>query len=686
MEVTVMDLQFGQKNNMRLKLKKTGEILDVADSFANANPDLFDTTQEQQAQQNVLPAVKTGSQMLDNTLNTKPQTITGYTLQQHIQALNAARKAGDKAAEADITDNYDRELEYQKNLASGSFDTPETKVKKEAQKKEIQSSEAQNVKNRNASKAAQDFLSVYDSVKDNPNSNEAKKKLAMAAAKYNAAVGFGEGGKTLSANEIGILAPTLISTERQREQNIIEKALGTQPDLTTGYLKESPAEAAQKMKYALQLTDKSAYEKYKEVGGKTKARTGNEVLDSIVNSEAGKYIGDTLKNAPGNVKDIINSALGLPASYIEWSKNEMKQGRAPIPQAFVGEMGINYVKSLNKDIGEPLQGGDILGRAAENFKERPVSTVLDVLPFLSKLKKPPVASEAGDVAEVAKSVTPPEPPGGGTKIPKFIQNIVEDIKGRRATSIAAPDPLDVTRSEKLMGEALKMTKSFTKRNLAKELESFVPKANEAIDAFVKANDKAIGLQPIEEISYAIKERLLKSSAGQAHPELVDKVVNQIEKDLTQGNVGKGVKPGTTLGKINQVRKTNNSSLRSWFENDKPTASATDNINALKWEASDELKNFLSDVDNTGDLKKLIYQEHVALETSPKLAKQVLNKRIDTTFWQAAYDKLFRGPISAVTEPIRIQSARMLQGKPSNYLQSILDQAKSIESGSSAQLK
>ena len=37
--------------------------------------------------------------------------------------------AGDTAAVKSITDNYDRELEYQKDLSSGVLDTPEQKIK-----------------------------------------------------------------------------------------------------------------------------------------------------------------------------------------------------------------------------------------------------------------------------------------------------------------------------------------------------------------------------------------------------------------------------------------------------------------------------------------------------------------------------------------------------------------------------
>lgn len=46
---------------------------------------------------------------------TQSTYITGYSPQEHLQALQQARAAGDKNAEADIMDNYTKEYQYQKD-------------------------------------------------------------------------------------------------------------------------------------------------------------------------------------------------------------------------------------------------------------------------------------------------------------------------------------------------------------------------------------------------------------------------------------------------------------------------------------------------------------------------------------------------------------------------------------------
>ena len=275
----------------------------------------------------------------------------------------------------------------------------------EEEKKILSNKVAQEDKNKKVSEAAQNYLDTYTQLasKGDLTSDEAKRQLSFAAGKYNTIAGFGEGGKVLSAAELGILAPTLIKTERQRGQNIIEKMSGAQPEMTKGLLQEAPETAAKKMVLALQATNPDLASKYQNLPI-SETPTGN-----------------ALTNAPGNVKNIINSILGLPGNIVEQA-NQMEQGPGGVnsqggydplqrllqtaKMTIAPEVG--YVQNLNKDIGQPLQGGDILGRAGENFNQRPISTILDLLPFLSagksallnKISKAPEATSTEALGEV----------------------------------------------------------------------------------------------------------------------------------------------------------------------------------------------------------------------------------------------------------------------------------------------
>ena len=77
---------------MRVIYKPTGQLGDIPDN--KFDPNLFSTPSAQ-------------------TNNTQTQTITGHTLQEITQALQQARAARDKAAIKSITDDYDREFQYQ---------------------------------------------------------------------------------------------------------------------------------------------------------------------------------------------------------------------------------------------------------------------------------------------------------------------------------------------------------------------------------------------------------------------------------------------------------------------------------------------------------------------------------------------------------------------------------------------
>jgi hypothetical protein len=115
-------------------------------------------------------------------------------------------------------------------------------------------------------------------------------------------------------------------------------------------------------------------------------------------------IGNTISNIPKDAGNVLNGILNIPATVAKNTTVNMNPLNGnplqPLGINVNPQLGVdaiqNYAGNLNKDLGQPMQGGDILGRAGQNFQDRPVSTVLDVLPFLGA--KNAMAAKAGDAA------------------------------------------------------------------------------------------------------------------------------------------------------------------------------------------------------------------------------------------------------------------------------------------------
>jgi hypothetical protein len=337
---------------------------------------------------------------------------------------------------------FETELKSFKNVGG------DTKLLDPTEQSKVQSDQvALQNKNSKVSKAAQDYLEVYNTLKSKGDltSDKAKQELAFAAGKYNTIAGFGEGGKVLSAAELGILAPTLIKTERQRGQNLIEKWTGLQPEMTLGRLQESPETAAQKMVLALQNTNPDLAKQYE---GLTKE------LSTPTQS------GNALQNAPGDVKNIINGMLGLPGQMFQQAQ-QMEQGPGGINSSggydplqrilqsakMTVAPEVGYVQNLNKDIGQPLQGGDVLGRAGQNFNQRPVSTILDLLPFLT-------AGRGKTPVETPSEVAPLESVNPVQNLTRQVTDVISGGGSKEYIARAAKNPNALPQNQVLLEEGI----------------------------------------------------------------------------------------------------------------------------------------------------------------------------------------------------------------------------------------
>lgn len=504
-------------------------------------------------------------------------------------------------------------------------------------------------------------------------------RLKVLASKQASDLGFGVGGKVLSEGEKALLQPQMINFANSKTvsrgswpQRFWGGLTGAPiPEVTKNeeVLKDSPQEIANKMQSIISSfgndEDKKKYLK----------AMGIKDPEQVIRQTAPQYtVGGFAGNVVNNARDVANGVLNIPKNVIDYEKGQMSKAASGNINAMnpltgqlpdlVMNLGKGAVKMANDTLGDPLKGGDVVGRAAIHAYNRPIDTAMTVIPMvkgIQSLTKPNISNQLPSIDESAA-------PKGG---------IINDIKGRAATSIGVVDPQSVVKSEAMLKEALQMTKSLTKRGMAKDLENFTPVAGKAIDNYLNIKDQQMGVQPLEPIKDTLREKLEQTSAGQANPELVNQVLKDLDKrastEALSGDLQKisNSNFGTTNTALNEMRKTWNGSLSKWFKNGQPEASLTDNLNSLKWEASNTLKDILGESDSTGQLKDLIHQQHVALATSPVLSKLALTVPVSHSVWQQAYNTI-HGLLNGVGEPIKISVARLMQGKGTNPLNAIQD--------------
>jgi hypothetical protein len=113
-----------------------------------------------------------------------------------------------------------------------------------------------------------------------------------------------------------------------------------------------------------------------------------------------------LNNAGGDLKNIANGLLGIPAGYVQAALHGEDPRRHTGKLAMAGLKGA--VQEYNDALGHPLEGGDIVGRIGQHAFEHPVNTALDVVPFagaaMKGLRGAGAASMAGQAGEEMAAV------------------------------------------------------------------------------------------------------------------------------------------------------------------------------------------------------------------------------------------------------------------------------------------
>lgn len=430
-----------------------------------------------------------------------------------------------------------------------------------------------------------------------------------AASDFNSNIAFGEGGKQVTANERAMLSGKLIN-QNTNNPNILQKVggfiTGSMPNPTTT-VNDSPeqikAKAIAAIKAANPNADVSKYE----------AMTPEQVQKS---PGIMQWLGETAANVPKNAGDIGTSLLNLPKHVVD---TYMNGGNA---NDLLTEMATGTVKNLadtvgisaKKDPNSIIPSLEFSPQAAlQHLHDKPVDTALNILPLVGGAKALMGADAVGEAGVAAEGADAARNMNG--------------ITGRAATGIAVPDPESVVRSQELMGKAAQMTRSTTPRAMAVELEQLKPKLNEAIGKYADKLDSVVGPQPMEDVKSIIETKLADSLVGQAAPELIKKVITDLQTKMKSGYMpdgqgGDGLE-ATNFAAMNKARQNMNSGLDSWFNGGREVNSPSGQIASLRWEASKALKDIMSEADTTGYFKKAIDMQHTAIETIPAISKKVL---------------------------------------------------------------
>ena len=125
----------------------------------------------------------------------------------------------------------------------------------------------------------------------------------------------------------------------------------------------------------------------------------------------GIQLSDIPGNAAQDVKEIFNGLLNTPNVLVEnFNEVQAKTGRIPtqfeVAFNLAKKLGVSTIQEYNELLGRPLEGGDIAGRAIERATKKPVTTVLDIIPFtkLGKMGKGSAATKGNALTSAGEAI------------------------------------------------------------------------------------------------------------------------------------------------------------------------------------------------------------------------------------------------------------------------------------------
>jgi len=315
-----------------------------------------------------------------------------------------------------------------------------------------------------------------------------------------------------------------------------------------------------------------------------------------------------IQAALNDSKDIVNGILGLPKTTLDYIQAEAQKGHFVTPMDLVTkglwEFGKGSVLEANQLLGEPLKGGDIAGRAWERIKNKPVTTLLDILAIkggISSLKKPGISKTLKEL--------PKEP---------------TSLQKSAARGIVNIDPRDIVRSEAVAKDVAQMTKSISNTGIARELKAKVGQLAKEVDDFSNQADSAVGQMSHQAVLDRIMSAVNETDVAKTNPKLVTLIKRELNTQLnsgvitTEGAISDVV--STKPSAINKTRRLFNSEISdNWFANRKQLVTDTDKLSSLRWKASEAMRDILGELDQSGQLKESLRLQSSAIEAYPQMS-------------------------------------------------------------------
>lgn len=251
---------------------------------------------------------------------------------------------------------------------------------------------------------------------------------------------------------------------------------------------------------------------------------------------------------------------------------------------------------------------DSLGKKIGSTKS--TMSVDEIADSLKKGAGESVTPKLGETAEPMTAVQKAQ-----MKVGKKAKNILKGEAGKTAGTLLVPDKKSISNSEKLAQQYIKMTESNTVYGMAKEMPEIVNTSGNYIDDAVKNWDKSHAALDAMDIQNQIRNQLIKTSEGMANPANVDKVVDEISNQFGNGQYA-------TLTQTNNARKYLNKSIsRNWFSQGMPVDTNTNEINSLKFTASQILKDLIIDTPDAAKIGDAVELQHLALSAEPLLSNK-----------------------------------------------------------------
>jgi len=445
---------------------------------------------------------------------------------------------------------------------------------------------------------AQAMLDVLDAGRGGKmTGKQYKDALDYAASRFAASSGFSEGGKSLTGAELGILAGAMPKIQQPRKQNIIERITGEVP-AATGKILDDEQTLRNKALLALGRQPEAVTQS----GGQSYSSIGGEKSLGGLFENAGRDLGENLQgiaSLPGAIAAILSGKVNLP------------------------DAGANVARGIFDEYK------DIVTHPVETAYNKPISTALDIIPFLGAAGKLKNLGRAGKVAQAVEAVDNPA-----------VQRILS-----KAGQVGKAGDEAGSLSKNIYQSVLNISKkgnAFEKLNPNETVGSMIKYGiNGSPEDISNAAQKITGKSGIlsNVVNNAITDvkapakmdsvfGVLNDSRQGRFSALSTEKVDELSRRLSKIPQGKNIGDVELSRLLDEERKLQSEAVNHRIAGAKGDTAAAE-LGKLKMEVADEIGNVIDEaVNKVGNISK--YKDPAIIESiaqiSPKLANDFANAK------------------------------------------------------------